>query len=163
VLGPFYILDAVYQLIGFAILLMLLKKYAFGPIVNMMQTREKHIADQISSAEKNREESEKYLAEQREAIQDARREAKEIVENTKRQSSLQAEEIIVSAKSEADRIKERALVEINQEKERAISALREQVSTLSVLVASKVIEKELNEEEQEKFNSETLKEVGEDL
>ena len=162
-LGPFNILDAVYQLLGFAILLWLLKKYALGPVINMMQKREEHVADQISSAEKNREESEKYLREQREAIQAARREAKEIVENSKKQSSLQAEEIITAAKSEAERIKERALVEINQEKEQAISSLREQVSTLSVLVATKVIEKELNEKEQEALISETLKEVGEDL
>lgn len=162
-LGPFNILDAVYQILGFFILLMLLRKYALGPVVNMMQKREKHVADQISSAEKNREEAEKYLAEQREAIQSARREAKEIVENANKQSVLQAEEIISNAKGEAERMKDKALVEINQEKERAIAALREQVSTLSVLVASKVIEKELDEKEQEKLINETLKEVGGDL
>src|SRR5690554_3254831 len=162
-LGPFYFLDAVYQLVGFFVLLLLLKKFAFGPIVDMMEKREKHIADQISSAEKNREESEKYLAEQRDAVQAARREAKEIVENTKKLSEQQAEEIISNAKKEAERIKESALVEINQEKERAISALRDQVSTLSVLVASKIIEKELDEKDQEKLIMETLKEVGEEL
>lgn len=162
-LGPFHLLDAVYQLVGFFVLLLLLKKFALGPVMDMMQKREKHVADQISQAEKNREESEKFLAEQREAIQAARREAREIVENTKKSSEQQAEEIIANAKKEAERMKEIALAEINQEKESAISALREQVSTLSVLVASKVIEKELDEKEQEKLISETLKEVGEDL
>ncbi|WP_264184040.1 F0F1 ATP synthase subunit B [Bacillus shivajii] len=141
----------------------LLKRYALGPIMEMMEKRENHIADQISSAEKNREEAEKYLAEQREAIQSARTEAKEIVERTKKLSEQQAEDIIANAKKDADRIKEAALAEITQEKEQAISALREQVSTLSVLVASKVIEKELDEQEQEKLIQETLKEVGEDL
>ncbi|MBU9712915.1 F0F1 ATP synthase subunit B [Bacillus tamaricis] len=141
----------------------LLKRFALGPIMEMMEKREQHVADQISSAEKNRKDAEKYLAEQREAIQQARIEAKEIVENTKKMSEQQAEEIIKNAKIEADRRIDAAIAQINQEKEQAISALREQVSTLSVLVASKVIERELNEQEQEKLIQETLREVGEEL
>lgn len=156
-------LDAVYQILGFLVLMWLLKRFAIGPVMDMMEKREKHVADQISTAEKNREEAEKYLKEQREAIQTARNEAKEIVERTKKLSDQQAKEIITQAKQDAERIKEMAIAEINQEKEQAISALREQVSTLSVLVATKVIEKELNEQEQEKLIQETLKEVGEEL
>ncbi|UTR12934.1 F0F1 ATP synthase subunit B [Evansella sp. LMS18] len=156
-------LDAIYQLAAFAVLLLLLKKFAFGPIMGMMEKREQHIADQISSAEKNREETEKQLAEQRRLIEEARREAKEIVENSRKMSSQQADEVLSSAKQEAERIKETALAEIYQEKAQAINALREQVSTLSVLVASKIIEKEMDEKEQEKLIQETLKEVGEEL
>ncbi|MCE7792472.1 F0F1 ATP synthase subunit B [Salipaludibacillus sp. CUR1] len=156
-------INAIYQILAFGVLLLLLKKFAFGPIMDMMEKREQHVADQISSAEKNREESEKFLAEQREAIQEARQEAKEIVENSKKMSDQQAEDVLENARKEAERMKQNALAEINTEKEQAISALREQVSTLSVLVASKVIEKELDEKEQEKLIQGTLKEVGEDL
>ncbi|SES19540.1 F0F1 ATP synthase subunit B [Salipaludibacillus aurantiacus] len=156
-------INAIYQILAFGVLLLLLKKFAFGPIMDMMEKREQHVADQISSAEKNREESEKFLAEQREAIQEARQEAKEIVENSKKMSDQQADEVLENARKEAERMKQNALAEINTEKEQAISALREQVSTLSVLVASKVIEKELDEKEQEKLIQDTLKEVGEDL
>ena len=156
-------LDAIYQLAAFLVLLLLLKKFAFGPIMGMMEKREKHIADQISSAEKNREETEKQLAEQRAFIVEARREAKEIVENSRKMSSQQADEVLANAKKEAERIKVSAIAEINQEKEQAISALREQVSTLSVLVATKIIDRELDEKEQEKLIQETLREVGEEL
>jgi F-type H+-transporting ATPase subunit b len=156
-------LNALYQIAAFFVLLLLLKKYAFGPVMNMMEKREQHIAEQISSAEKNRDESEQYLKEQREAIQQARVEAKEIVENSKKMSEQQAAEIVKSAREESERLKENAKQEINTEKAQAISALREQVSTLSVLVAAKVIEKELDEHEQEKLIQETLKEVGGDL
>ena len=156
-------LNAIYQLVVFFILLMLLKKYAFGPIINMMQKREEHIANQITSAEKNREESEKYLAEQREEIQKAREEAQSIVTNAKKLSEQQTEEMIQSAKLEAERMKESALTEIKREKEQAVSALREQVASLSVLVATKVIERELDETAQKKLIEEYLKEVGEDL
>ena len=155
--------NAGYQLVVFFILLVLLKKYAFGPIIGMMQKREEHIANQITSAEKNREEAEKYLVEQREAIQAARAEAQSIVANAKKISEQQTEEMIKAAKVEAERMKDIALAEIKREKEQAVSALREQVATLSVLVATKVIEKELDEKAQSKLIEDYLKEVGEDL
>lgn len=155
--------NAAYQIVAFGVLLMLLKKFAFGPIMDMMEKREQHVADQIASAEKNRKDAEKYLAEQREAIQGARQEAKEIVENSKKMSDQQASDVLATARKEAERMKQSALADINTEKEQAISALREQVSTLSVLVATKIIEKELDEKEQEKFIQDTIKEVGESI
>lgn len=155
--------NAIYQLVVFFILLMLLKKYAFGPIIGMMQKREEHIADQITSAEKNREEAEKYLAEQRAEIQKAREEAQNIVANAKKLSEQQTEEMIQSAKVEAERMKDIALAEIKREKEQAVTALREQVASLSVLVATKVIERELDEKAQAELIAGYLKEVGEDL
>lgn len=155
--------NVAYQLIVFFILLVLLKKYAFGPIIDMMHKREEHIATQITSAEKNREESEKYLAEQREEIQNARLEAQQIINNAKSQSEQQAEDLRKSAEKEAQRLKEVALADIRREKEQAVSALREQVASLSVLVATKVIEKELDEKAQEELIQGYLKEVGEEL
>lgn len=142
---------------------MLLKKFAFGPIIAMMQKREEHIANQITSAERNREEAEKYLVEQREEIQKARTEAQSIIANAKKLSEQQTEEMIKSAKVDTERMKEAALAEIKREKEQAVSALREQVASLSVLVATKVIEKELDEKAQSKLIEDYLKEVGEDL
>ncbi|MFN7252095.1 MAG: F0F1 ATP synthase subunit B [Anaerobacillus sp.] len=156
-------INAVYQLVVFLILLMLLKKFAFGPIIAMMQKREEHIANQITSAERNREEAEKYLVEQREEIQKARTEAQSIIANAKKLSEQQTEEMIKSAKVDTERMKEAALAEIKREKEQAVSALREQVASLSVLVATKVIEKELDEKAQSKLIEDYLKEVGEDL
>ncbi|GEL08981.1 F0F1 ATP synthase subunit B [Salisediminibacterium halotolerans] len=155
--------NAVYQILGFLVLLFLLKKFAFGPIMDMMEKREAHIAEQIQSAEKNRDEAEKHLKEQREAIQEARQEAREIVENSRKQSEQQANEIIEEARKKAEREQRERLAEIEREKEEAVNAIREQVSSLSVLVASKVIEKELDEKEQEKLIEDTLKEVGGDL
>ncbi len=156
-------INALYQLVVFFVLLMLLKKYAFGPIIAMMQKREEHIANQITTAEKNRKDSEKYLAEQKDAIQQARTEAQSIIANAKKLSEQQTEEMLTQAKAEAERVKEVALAEIKREKEQAVSALREQVASLSILVATKVIEKELDEKAQAKLIEDYLKEVGEEL
>ncbi|MFE9522426.1 F0F1 ATP synthase subunit B, partial [Bacillus velezensis] len=64
-------------------------------------------------------------------------------------------------RAESERLKEAARTEIVKEKEQAVSALREQVASLSVLIASKVIEKELDEQAQEQLIQDYLKEVGE--
>jgi F-type H+-transporting ATPase subunit b len=84
-----------------------------------------------------------------------------LIENAKKQGDLQREEIITTARSEAERIKESAKLEIEQQKEKAVAAIREQVASLSVLIASKVIEKELTAQDQDALINEYIKEAGE--
>ncbi|WP_226671455.1 F0F1 ATP synthase subunit B [Metabacillus litoralis] len=153
--------DIIFQLVIFLILLALLKKYAFGPVLNMMKQREEHIASEINSSEERNKESQKLVEEQRELLKQARVEAQGLVENAKKLGEQQKEDIIQAARSEAGRLKDAALKEIAQEKEQAVAALRQQVASLSVMIASKVIEKELNEQEQEKLINDYINEVGE--
>ncbi|HHY22137.1 MAG TPA: F0F1 ATP synthase subunit B [Bacilli bacterium] len=152
-----------YTLLTFVILLILLKKWAWGPIMNMMKQREEFVANEIETAERNRKEAEQYLEEQRAEIQKARQESQTIIENAKKISEKQGQDIVANAKAEAERVKESALVEIQRERDLAVATLREQVASLSVLIATKVIEKELDEKEQEKLIQDYLKEVGEEL
>lgn len=153
--------DIVFQLASFIILLLLLRKFAFGPLMGIMKKREEHIANEIEAAEKARQEAQKVAAEQAEALKAARQDAAELIENAKKLGEQQQKDIIEAAKVEATRLKDAAVKEIQQEKDQAITALREQVASLSVLIASKVIEKELNEQDQQKLIDEYIKEVGE--
>jgi len=153
--------DIAFQLIMFIILLALLKKFAWGPLMGIMQQREEHIAGEISAAEQSRQETQKLLEEQRNLLKEARNEAQVMIENAKKQGDVQREEIISLARTEAERIKESAKVEIEQQKEQAVAAIREQVASLSVMIASKVIEKELSVQDQEKLINEYIQEAGE--
>lgn len=153
--------DIAFQLIMFIILLALLKKFAWGPLMGIMQQREEHIAGEISAAEQSRQETQKLLEEQRNLLKEARNEAQVMIENAKKQGDVQREEIISIARTEAERIKESAKVEIEQQKEQAVAAIREQVASLSVMIASKVIEKELSVQDQEKLINEYIQEAGE--
>ncbi|KHD86692.1 F0F1 ATP synthase subunit B [Heyndrickxia ginsengihumi] len=153
--------DIIFQLIMFIVLLLLLKKFAWGPLMGIMKQREEHIAREIEEAEKNRVEANKLVEEQRSLLNDARLEAQSLIENAKKQAEAQKEDIMNTARSEAERLKESAKLEIEQQKQKAVAALREQVASLSVLVASKVIEKELTVEDQEKLIEESIKEAGE--
>lgn len=161
--GGFAAGDMLVQLIVFLVLLALLKKYAFGPLMGVMKQREEYIANEISAAEEKNAEAKKLAEEQRELLKQARLDAQQLVENAKKVGEQQKEEIIKAARAEAERLKEAAKKEIEQEKEQAVAQLRNQVASLSVLIASKVIEKELNEAEQEKLINDYIKEVGEQL
>ncbi len=163
VLGAgFPVIDVLYQLVAFLILMWLLKKYAWGPLVRVMKQREDHIAGEIDAAEKAKREANKLLQEQQKLLKEARQESQQFIENAKKQGEAQKEEIIQAAKQEAERMKEAARMEIQQEKEQAVAALKEQVASLSVLIASKVIEKELSEKDHKALIEETIKKAGEE-
>lgn len=154
--------DIVFQLLVFLVLLALLKKFAWGPLMGIMKQREEHIANEINAAEGSRLEAKKLLEEQRSLLKEARTEAQTLIESARKQGDVQREEIIIAARTEAERIKEAAKLEIDQEKEKAVAAIREQVASLSVLIASKVIEKELTAEDQDKLISQYIQEAGEE-
>lgn len=154
--------DALYQLAAFLVLMWLLKKFAWAPLMGVMKKREEHVASEIDSAEKARKEAEGLLAQHQQMMKEARLESQTFIESAKKQGEVQKVEIITTARTEAERLKESARLEIQQERENAVQALREQVASLSVLIASKVIEKELNEKDQEKLIQEYIKKAGEE-
>ncbi|WP_342578023.1 F0F1 ATP synthase subunit B [Psychrobacillus sp. FSL K6-2843] len=155
------VLDIGATLFFFILLMILLKKVAWGPLMGIMTQREELIASEIEAAETSRQESQRLLEEQRDLLKEARTEALAIVENAKKQGEASREEIITTARSEAARLKESAIREIDTEKERAIAAVREEVVSLSVLAAAKVLEKEVSEEDNRALIEATIAKAGE--
>ena len=99
--------------------------------------------------------------EQQALLNQARTEAKEIIERAKLQKEKEAETNLSDAQERAERMIKEATAEIGREKERALAELRNQVGHLSVILASKMIEKELDEKEQSKLVNQYLNQVGE--
>ncbi|WP_270166302.1 F0F1 ATP synthase subunit B [Paenibacillus sp. SYP-B4298] len=147
-------------IVAFLVLYWFLNKYAFGPLFGIMEKRRELIQEQITSAEQNRKQSEQQLAEQKQALQDARKEAYDIIEQARVTSTKQADDIIDTAKSEAGRLKNEAVKDIETEKNKAIAALRGEVSGMSVQIASKIVEKQIDEKSQQQLVDKYLKEVG---
>ncbi|MFD0714902.1 F0F1 ATP synthase subunit B [Paenibacillus sp. GCM10027626] len=152
--------STVYALIAFGILYWLLSKYAFGPLFGIMEKRRQLVLEQMNTAETSRKNAEQHLEEQKQALQQARKEAYDIIEQAKLTSTKQADEIVATAKAEANRLKENAVQDIASEKNKAIAALRSEVSGISVQIASKIIEKQIDEKSQEQLVDQYLKEVG---
>ncbi|MFT8320431.1 MAG: F0F1 ATP synthase subunit B [Bacillus sp. (in: firmicutes)] len=153
--------DILFQLVIFIVLLALLKKFAWGPLMGIMKQREEFVTNEIEAAEKSRKDAAAVLEEQRALLKEARVDAQNLMEKAKAQGDAQREIIIADAKKDAERLKNSALLEIDQQKEKAVAAIRDQVASLSVLIASKVMEKELNEQDQEKLINDYIQEVGE--
>ena len=141
----------------------LVKKYAWGPLMKVMRDREEYVANEISEAEKARKEAVTLLEKHKQMVKEVREESQALIERAKKQGESQKEEIIQAARMEAERLKETARLEIQQEKENAVKELREQVASLSVLIASKVIEKELDEKDQEALIQDYIKKAGEKI
>ena len=153
--------DILATLVIFILLMVLLKKFAWGPLMGVMQQREDLIKSEIETAENSRLESQKLLEEQRSLLKDARTQAQEIVENAKKQGDVSREEIITTARAESGRMKEAAVQEIANERDKAISAVREEVVALSLLAATKVLGKEISEEDNRQLINETIAKAGE--
>ena len=154
--------DMIIQLITFIILLALITKFAWKPLMNVMQERETHIATEIDQAEQSNQEAQRLMKEANDELKSTRQNAQQIIDEAKDTAKSQQAELLQQAREEAARIKENARLEIEQEKDKAIQALQTQVGSLSVQIASKVIEKELSEDEQEKLINDYLDKVGED-
>lgn len=148
------------QVIAFIILFLLLSRFAFKPLFGVMEKRRQMVLEQMESAQKNRDEAHQYIEEQKQALQQARKEAYDIIEQAKSTGSKQADDIVAAARNEAGRLKEEALRDIEAEKNNAIAALKAQVSGLSVLIASKIIEKQVDEQSQQQLVEQYLQEVG---
>jgi len=151
------------QAIVFLLLLLLVRKLAMGPIVGIMEKRRQHIENQISSAEKGRAEAESLLAEQRRVLDEARAESKAIIDRAAKQASDEASKIVAEAQAASERMKADASAELAREVEKAKLELREQMTSLSVLLASKIIEKELDEAAQKSTVDKFLAQVGDRL
>ena len=162
VIGRFHVGDMLVQLFFFIVLLFLVKKYAWGPVIGMMQKREEYVANEIEVAEQNRAEAERASKEAAEQLRQTKEDAQKIIEDAKHIGAKQEQEIIESARQAAERIKISAQEDIQSEKEKAIQALQDKVASLSVLIASKVIEKEINAADQEKLINEYIQKVGEE-
>jgi len=153
--------DVLVTVLIFGILMILLKKFAWGPLMGIMQEREELVAKDIDAAEKARKEAQAILEEQKALLKEARTEAQSIIEGAQKQGDATREEIVNAARAEADRIKESAARDIEAEKEKAIAAVREEVVSLSVLAASKVLGKEISEADNSELIKQTIAKAGE--
>ncbi|AQS60378.1 F0F1 ATP synthase subunit B [Desulforamulus ferrireducens] len=148
------------QMFNFLVLLILLRAVAYKPFMNMLEKRKQLIESSIAAAEEDKRQAEALRASLQADLQRARQEAAEIIARATKNAEDQAQQIIEAAKAEATRVREGALADIQREKEKAVAELRDQVATLSILVASKIIDQKLNDDIQKDLVNKFVKEAG---
>ncbi len=150
----------VWQLILFVGLVLLLKKFAWGPILNSVNEREEGIKNALDEAENARKEMQNLNADNARILKEARAERDVLLKEAREMK----ESIIAEAKNEAqiqaNKVVEQAQATIQAEKQAAISDLKNQVAELSISIAEKVVRGELSDKsKQEKLVQDMLKEV----
>ena len=132
------------QVINFLILVVILTKVAYKPLMKILEERRAAIEGSIASAQKEREEAEAMKAEYKAQLSQARAEAQAIVAKAERTAKESRDAILADAKREQARMLASAREEIALEKQRALAELRREVVTLSTLAASKVLAENLD-------------------
>lgn len=150
----------VWTIITFMVLFFVLAKFAWKPLMKMLQEREEMIRDSLDDAEKAKTELE-HLNEESEAIMTkARAEAQTILANGKAAAEKVKEDTIAKAKEQAIKILEKTEKQIQIEKDKAIIDIKQEVVNLSLSVAKKLINKNLNDADNKSLIEETLKKVN---
>lgn len=140
----------IWQLILFLVVLFVLSKFVWKPIINGIKQRETSIAESLESAEKAREEMQNLKADNEKLIQEARLERDKMLKEAKESANGMIEEARDKAKKEGAKLIEDAKKAIDNEKQLALSQVKEEAANLSVQIAEKILRTQLKDEKEQK-------------
>jgi len=149
----------IWTLVTFVCVLIILRKYAFGPIQQMIETRRQAITADLDAAQGAREEAQTTLAEYREQLAEARKEAGKIVEDARRVADERRAAAVAELEAEKSRLMRQTQDEIAAETRQALNAIKQQVADLAVAATEKVVRARLDEAEQRRLIDEALGDV----
>lgn len=147
-------------LISTLLLVFIAKKYFWNVITDYLKKREDFIQNELNESQKKHEESIELKKQYEEQLKNVKQEAREIIETAKVNAQLEGHEIVAKAKNEAAATKLKAQKEIEQEKIQAEKELKKEISEVAFLAASKIVEKELDEDSQKKFIQDFIEQSG---
>lgn len=136
---------SIWAVLTFAILLILLKRFAWKPIIDSLDEREKRLQSSLKTAEDARNESCKIAEQQKEILLQSRQEASEIMNIAKASAEDFKQKIEISAKNEKEKILASAETEINSMKDAAVRELKNTAVNLAIGAAEKLLDENLNE------------------
>ncbi len=136
--------------ITFVLLLVLLGKFAWKPILAAIKTREKGIEDALSSAEKALNDMRELKSSNEKILADARAERDNLLKEARDTKDAIIAEAKAKSQTEADRIMSSAREQITNEKNAAVAELKNQVATLSIEIAEKILRSELSNDDKQK-------------
>ncbi len=149
-----------WTVITFAVLLLILWKTAWKPIVEALDARSERIRGDLSNADRARQEAEELLQKHKEMMDKAKEEATGIIEKSKIEAEKIRNDIIEKANSDARQIAESTKNEITIAKDNALAELKSEIVNISTDIASKIINKNLNPDDQKSIINETLDKIG---
>ncbi|HOU98019.1 MAG TPA: F0F1 ATP synthase subunit B [Bacteroidales bacterium] len=150
-----------WMLIAFSILLFILGKFAWKPILKMLHEREESIEKALQAAEEAKLEMQKLQANNEQIVAEARKQADTIIKEAREIKEKMISDAKNAAAIEAEKVLNNAKAAIESEKNQAMNEIRNQIADFSVLIAEKIIRKELsNENKQKEYIDSLLKDIN---
>ncbi len=149
----------IWTVLTFLVLLTLLAKFAWGPLLQALDTRQAAIRKALDDAQQAKQELERLEQESAQIIRKARAEAEVLLTQSRADGDRLREELRQKAKAEADGILKNAERQIQLETARALQQIRSEAVDLSVMIASKIIQRNISKEDNERLIADALKQV----
>ena len=162
---PFLTIDPVTMiatLLNTLILFLVLKHFLFKPVNKILDERKEKVEKTYKEADDKLTEASRLETEYTEKLANAKAESAEIVKNATKRAQLRSDEIIAEAKTEASGLIVKANADIEKEKKRAVNQIKDEISDIALMVAEKVVEKEISPKDHERLIENFISEFGED-
>jgi len=150
----------IWTIITFLVLLALLARFAWRPLLQALESRQESIRKSLDDAQRARQELERVQHESAAIVRQARSEAEAIVAQSRSDAERLREEIKQKARTDAESIVRNAERQIQLETGRALQQIRHEAVDLSVQIASKLLQRNLTKEDNERVIDEALKQIG---
>ncbi|MFC1660524.1 F0F1 ATP synthase subunit B [Gemmatimonadota bacterium] len=142
---------SIWTVVIFVSLLIVLRRFAWGPILSAVEAREKGIQDALDEARTRQAEAEALLEEHRKQLAEARREAQEIIGQGRDAADRLRKDMDTKAREESELLLARARAEIGREKDAAVDAIRKESVDLALAAASKLLHEKLDGDQDRKL------------
>jgi F-type H+-transporting ATPase subunit b len=147
---------AIFTFLVFVFLLVVLKKFAWGPIIQSLEAREHNIAEHIAQAERNHQEAKKVLAQYEQRLAAAALEVRELLEEARRDAEKTKQSILAEAKSSAEAERARALRDIEAAADQAMESLARHSAQLAVDLAGRILQTKLSKDDHARLIQEAM-------
>lgn len=149
----------IWTIVTFLVLLALLAKFAWRPLLQALERRQEAIKKSLDDAERAKQEWEQLQQDAAKILRQARVDAGSIIAQTRSDAERLREDLKQKAKDEADSILRNAQQQIQLQTRQALEQIRHEVADIAVLLASKLLERNLAKEDNDRLISETLKQI----
>ncbi len=147
---------ALWTAVVFLLLLVILWKYAWGPIRRALQQREQTIADQIAQAQRQHQQAQELLAQYQQKLAQSQQEIQQMLDEARRQAEQTGRQIIQQAHQQAEADRQKMLQEIHRAKQQAFRELSAEAAALAVQLAGKILQAELQPDRHRQLIQQTL-------
>jgi len=154
---------ALFTLLNLVLTFLILKKFLFKPVNKMIDERQKEIDDLYADAAGAKTEAENLRADYTRKLAEAKDTSAQILSDAAREANLRGEEILRQARADADALREKAGADIELERKKALNDVKGDISRIALDIAEKVVERELDEKDQERLIEGFLRDMGDQL